>query len=404
VIARLMKRLEMHERDGQRLPAQRKQARHAAKNRRVKKTAVDRRRQDARTDNRRQQSRQQKGFDKVRILLRNTSMKANDRTVVDARAFLVFKLQEYDWDAKINVDARKYKKLYDKRCKFQTCPVCGIEDACEKFSKKYSMDGDARQHPRQSVDDECKKWRAMLEQTVAEEFGSAPDMRGLTSIGVLPMPGARPPICKECVGAFKQGDIPPLALVRGHWPGDVPEALAVLNRTELSMIALVNPITHVTMLPEAKAQAWHSVKGKSKVFSVVNDAAQFVQRLPRMPTIDSQAIFVNKNCKAPQELGFRPQRVVAAFDWLKENNHLYQDAEFDVAFRAMAAAERAPDGGDVADEQVHLPPVLEVDDDEHEAMEEAVTAAAQTEIQQAAPLPAAGIFVNQKLNSATARE
>ena len=56
VIARLMKRLEMHERDGQRLPAQRKQDRHAAKNRRVEKAAVDRRRQDARTDEQRHQT------------------------------------------------------------------------------------------------------------------------------------------------------------------------------------------------------------------------------------------------------------------------------------------------------------------------------------------------------------
>jgi hypothetical protein len=86
VIARLMKRLEMHERDGQRLPAQRKQDWHAAKNRRVEKAAVDRRRQDARTDEQRHQRRQQKGVDKVRILLRRTA-----RPVVDARAFVVFK-------------------------------------------------------------------------------------------------------------------------------------------------------------------------------------------------------------------------------------------------------------------------------------------------------------------------
>ena len=253
------------------------------------------------------------------------------------------------------------------------------------------MDGDARTHQqpesKRIVDDMCAEWRARLQNVVDQqraEFQDQEDLRpgadftneGLTTDGLLPMPGGRrATICKECVRGFKQNDVPPAALVRGNWPGVVPDELAILNRTELSMIALINPITHVTMLPEAKAQAWHSVKGKSKVFSVVNDVAQFVQLLPRMPTVDSMAIFVNKNCKAPQDLGFRPQRVVDAFDWLKRHNHLYQDVEFDPNFRELAARTARSNGGD---EGVQLPPVLEVDDDEHQAMEEAVAVAAQT--------------------------
>jgi hypothetical protein len=154
-----------------------------------------------------------------------------------------------------------------------------------------------------------------------------------------------------CAKSLKNGNIPKAALVNHLWVGKMPDMLRCLNRVELSMLALVNPITAVTMLPEARGQTWHSVKGKNKVFSVVNDVSALVSKLPRMPSRDSIAIFVNKNCTTPDELDFHPRRVTDAFDWLQKHNHLYANIEFDSAFRALG------------DEPQH-PPVIEMEEDE----------------------------------------
>ena len=179
-----------------------------------------------------------------------------------------------------------------------------------------------------------------------------------------------------------------------HWQGEIPPELAILTRLELSMLSLVNCITTITLRPpKPKNQPggignplsyWASVKhkGKSKVFSVVNDAPELMRQLPRMPTRDSFAIFVNKNCKAPEDMTFRPERVRAAFEWLKQHNHLYREAEFHVD--AMDACVEDVSASAAAGESVRSPPVVEVDEDEAKEIDQVLTSASSADAEHTA--------------------
>ena len=133
--------------------------------------------------------------------------------------------------------------------------------------------------------------------------------------------------CKACWKALNADKIPPNALVMHNWAGHVPPELKDLTRVEVSMLALINSITMVTMRPPADTNGqrsyWASKKGYNKVFSIVNDAARIATQLPRMPTPESLAVFINKNQAVPKKLTFRPEKVRGAIAWLLKNNLQY---------------------------------------------------------------------------------
>ena len=107
--------------------------------------------------------------------------------------------------------------------------------------------------------------------------------------------------------------------VRGLYPGPVPLELSVLTLVETSMISLYNPITRISM---GKVSFYH---GKGNMFSIVNDITRVATSLPSMPTIDEFAVLRYVKDGEETELKYRSNRVRNALNWLKQNNHLYQN-------------------------------------------------------------------------------
>ena len=140
--------------------------------------------------------------------------------------------------------------------------------------------------------------------------------------------------------------LPDNASTNHLWPGVIPVVLKDLNRTELSMIALINPVISYVCLGGYKGNpqvriidtsfialmandiAAQNYGVRDKVFSVMADVVAVAEVLPRMPTLDSIALL--KSSAANKKLyDFRPERVRAALKWLKKNNRFYEDVEID---------------------------------------------------------------------------
>jgi hypothetical protein len=71
-------------------------------------------------------------------------------------------------------------------------------------------------------------------------------------------------------------------------------------------------------------------KCNSKIFSILNKINEVAEVLPRVPSKAEWAILkTDKLCKDYSSYKFRPRNVIAALEWLKKNNHLYSDLEYD---------------------------------------------------------------------------
>jgi hypothetical protein len=112
---------------------------------------------------------------------------------------------------------------------------------------------------------------------------------------------------------------PPLALVNGHYRGRVPVQLVNLNRTELSMVSLINCVYTLSML---KPGAHYGSTGT--VFSILNDVHAIASVLPRMPTLNEIAIMRSADSDSPIGFDYSPYKVVEALKWLTTNNFLYE--------------------------------------------------------------------------------
>ena len=141
----------------------------------------------------------------------------------------------------------------------------------------------------------------------------------------------------DCDGHFASGDsehgepeggvpendkvwkLPAKTFLRGLYPAIVPEELESLTLVEISMVSLYNPITRISL---GKGSFYH---GKGNMFSLVNDITRVAVSLPSMPTLDEFAILRYVNDGVHTEYRYRPNRVRRALDWLKANNHLYQN-------------------------------------------------------------------------------
>jgi hypothetical protein len=116
------------------------------------------------------------------------------------------------------------------------------------------------------------------------------------------------------------GLLPPRALVNGYFRGRTPKCLEDLNRTEMSMVNLINVISRITMLPSGGHYA-----SNTTVFSVLNDLVEVATSLPTKPTIDLVAVIRTSNTNLPGEFIYSPYKVHKALLWLSINNFLYKD-------------------------------------------------------------------------------
>jgi hypothetical protein len=200
----------------------------------------------------------------------------------------------------INLDALRYSNQINETCIFHTCAVCAV------------MDGLKQLH----------EFTVELKDSVSHVLlsGWAPFQQNfhVNVVASLEQPGyliGAKYICKLCFQSLNAGDIPKRALINGYCTGTVPRVLEVLNRTEISMIAIVNPIIKLEM---------HSggLKSRTDVISYSNNVAAIAQKLPRLPT----AILRSKSRSVQH---YRPQLVFAALNWLKINNRLYDAVTLD---------------------------------------------------------------------------
>jgi hypothetical protein len=140
-------------------------------------------------------------------------------------------------------------------------------------------------------------------------------------------------VCKDCCkqlpkpanakfSAFIEQtlDVPSNALVNGYFRGKCPNVILRLNRTELSLIGLVDLIYTLSLLP----QGCH-YKSSATVWSVLNNLAEISQYLPNNPTVEQWAIIKSSKDGSPRDYRYRPSFVWAALLWLSKNNVLYKD-------------------------------------------------------------------------------
>jgi hypothetical protein len=117
---------------------------------------------------------------------------------------------------------------------------------------------------------------------------------------------------------------PRLALVNGNFRGQTPTQLSILNRTELSMVSLINCVYTLCILkPNSNVPAHYGTTGT--VFSILNDLHSVASVLPRLLSINDVAFMRSADSQSNVEFQYSPQLVLNALEWLAENNELYKN-------------------------------------------------------------------------------
>jgi hypothetical protein len=133
-------------------------------------------------------------------------------------------------------------------------------------------------------------------------------------------------VCSEC---FKQlphdGSVvastivPQLALVNGYFRGACPPQLEGLSIVDLSLISLINVITHLAMLPRGV-----HYRSSATVFSVVNNVSDIAATVPRTEDVRLFCTIIKPDgAISPKTLQYNPLRVREALEWLHQHNDLY---------------------------------------------------------------------------------
>jgi hypothetical protein len=105
--------------------------------------------------------------------------------------------------------------------------------------------------------------------------------------------------------------------LNGLFQGTIPECLVGLTVVEVSMIALINPITTVRLEGNSHFVA------KTPVYTIMNNVQKIANQLPRRLTLMDFAILRTFKGIKSKDYSFRPSRVIAALYWLKRNNIHY---------------------------------------------------------------------------------
>ena len=197
-----------------------------------------------------------------------------------------------------NRDAHDYHNRIQDTCMFFTCAVCALEDGLKEM-QELSLVIKSAVHV---VMLQC--W-VSFERNFPIEVVSSLEQPGF-------LVGANH-ICKLCLTQLNSQHIPKKALVNGFCCGPVPLVLSILNRTEISMIAIINPIVKLEVHKGG-------LKSRTDVISFTNDVSFVASSLPRLP----QAILRSKS-RVSQH--YRPGLIFDALSWLKAHNVLYSNVE-----------------------------------------------------------------------------
>lgn len=115
---------------------------------------------------------------------------------------------------------------------------------------------------------------------------------------------------------------PKMCLFLDLFAGSIPNEPNDLTSVEKSMINIYSAVTNIIL-----AGGKHfKVRGVT-CYTIINDLTSIAKELPRMPTVDSTAVLRHVNTKLSKEYTYRPNLVYKALNWLKRNNHLYEDVK-----------------------------------------------------------------------------
>ena len=131
-------------------------------------------------------------------------------------------------------------------------------------------------------------------------------------------------ICSTCNSTLKKGKMPAQAKANNLGLEDIPPVLLELNSMETRLVSMRIAFMKMVALPCGRQRAIHG-----PAVNVPTDLHPVCNLLPRLP---SQAQVVPMKLK--RKLCYkghymydyvRPAKVLAALEWLKENNPLYRD-------------------------------------------------------------------------------
>ena len=131
-------------------------------------------------------------------------------------------------------------------------------------------------------------------------------------------------VCRACDGALTQGNIPVQAKANGFKLSAIPPELSCLNALEKRLISLRVPFMKMVALPSGKHHCIHgpAVNVPSKLDSV----CELLPRLPSETELVPLKLKRKLSYKGHYMYDFvRPDKVICALSWLKDNNILYKD-------------------------------------------------------------------------------
>ena len=135
------------------------------------------------------------------------------------------------------------------------------------------------------------------------------------------------------------------ALVHGLVPGKQPSELSGLTTVELSLIALINPLSKMRLSGKSHYEAC------KPTYTIVNNVNSVAAQLPRTLSDTDFAILRSHNGQVSKDFTFRPSVVMNALLWLKSNNHLYKDVHIE------APSEWIASDGELKDCEIPIPTI-----------------------------------------------
>ena len=130
-------------------------------------------------------------------------------------------------------------------------------------------------------------------------------------------------VCRTCDGALTRGNIPVQAKANGFKLPAIPPELSCLNSLEKRIISLRVPFMKMVALPSGKQRCIHgpAVNVPSKLDSV----CELLPRLPSETELVPLKLKRKLSYKGHYMYDFvRPDKVIGALRWLKDNNPLYK--------------------------------------------------------------------------------
>jgi hypothetical protein len=134
-------------------------------------------------------------------------------------------------------------------------------------------------------------------------------------------------ICMTCLKYLRTGKTPPQAAINRMELFDIPNELECLNSLEKQLIALIIPFMHIVALPRGGQRG---IDGPA--VCVPADMQPIQTILPRQLDTDLISIKLKRKIEYKSHYNYQtisPQKVKAAFLYLKEHNQYYRDIPFD---------------------------------------------------------------------------